>query len=60
MEKEFIATFTTSIQITEDSFKVINPTMKVNPNTTISEIETFYRKHCKVEQMEVKIIELIK
>lgn len=39
MEKEFIVTFPSSIQITEDSYKTVNPTLKVGSNTTVGEIE---------------------
>ncbi len=58
MEKEFIVTFPSSIQITEDSYKTVNPTLKVGSNTTVGEIETFYRKWNKSGRMEVKITEL--
>lgn len=58
--KEYIITFKTSFQISPDDWAVSNPSMKVNENTTIKEIEEFYRKHNKVSSLEVKLIELTK
>lgn len=36
--KQYVATFKTSIQISEDRYKVINPSMLCDENTTIKEI----------------------
>jgi hypothetical protein len=58
MEKEFVVSFVTSEQITECSWNVRTPSMKIKPETTVAEIEAFYRKWNKVGQMEVKIVEL--
>lgn len=58
--KEYVITFKTSFQISPDDWDVANPSMKVNENTTIKEIEEFYRKHNKVSYLEVKLIELTK
>jgi hypothetical protein len=58
MNKEFIVTFVTSEQITECNWNVRNPAMKIKPETTVAEIEAFYRKWRKEGQMEVKIIGL--
>ena len=58
--KEYVVTFTTSVQIGPDDFKVVNPSMKVTENTTVKEIEDFYRKHCPKSAVEVKLIELTK
>lgn len=41
----FIATFKTSVQITEDQYKVINPTLKITGETTVKEIEKFYNEN---------------
>lgn len=58
MTKEFVVSFVTSEQITECNWSVRTPSMKVKPETTVAEIEAFYRKWNKVGQMEVKIVEL--
>lgn len=58
MEKEFIVTFHSSIQLTEDRREIVNPVMKVSRDTTVGEIESFYHKWNKGGRMEVKIIEL--
>lgn len=42
--EEFIATFKSSIQITEDHYKVINPTLKITEETTIKTISDWYEK----------------
>lgn len=60
MEKEYIAQFTTSIQMTECEWEIKTPSMKIKPSTTIKEIESFYRKWNKTGEMQVKIIELEK
>lgn len=58
MGKEYVASFVTSEQITESEWTKITPCMKITPETTIAEIEAFYRKFKKSGQMEVKIVEL--
>jgi len=58
--KEYIVTFKTSCQISIDEWSVYSPTMKVNENTTIKEIDEFYRKHMPTSSLEVKLIELTK
>lgn len=58
MEKEFVVSFVTSEQITEYNWNVRTPSLKIKPETTVAEIEAFYRKWNKVGQMEVKIVEL--
>ena len=60
MEKEFVVSFVSSEQITEYNWSVRTPSMKIKPETTVAEIEAFYRKWNKVGQMEVKIVELEK
>lgn len=61
-EKEYIVTFPISLQFTEDSWKIINPTMKVTSSTTIAQIDAFYRKYYKLKdaEVEVKLIEISK
>lgn len=56
--KEYIATFSCSEQISECDYKIKNPTLKISEQTTIVEIDLFYRKFIKNGQMEIKIIEL--
>lgn len=56
--KEYVVTFETSEQITYDDFIVKNPSLKVNENTTIKEIETFYKKFRTPGAFQVKLIEL--
>lgn len=58
MNNEFIVTFETSIQISEDRYKVINPSLKISDQTTIAEIEAFYRKYCKEGELQVTLIQL--
>lgn len=56
---EFIATFKTSVQITEDQFIVINPTLQITKETTVGEIEKFYNENKRIMgtiPMEVLII----
>ena len=56
--KEFVVTFKTSQQISPDNWEVLNPSMKVNEETTVKEIADFFCKHIKREPVEVKLIEL--
>ena len=55
---EYVATFRTSRQISEDSWDVFNPSLKIDSNTKVSDIENFFRKEDKVSPLEVKIIQL--
>jgi len=57
--KQFVATFKTSIQISPDDWKVINPSMLCNQNTTLGEIEHFVNSNNNVGILEFKVIELI-
>ena len=56
--KEYVVTFKTSCQISPDDWDVYNPALKVNENTTVKEIEEFFRKHVKFGIMEVKLSDL--
>ena len=56
--KQFVATFKTSIQIGPDDWKVINPSMLCNLNTTLGEIEHFVNSNNNVGILEFKVIEL--
>lgn len=61
-DKTYVATFNTSVQISEDSWKVVHPTMQVFPHTTVAEINEFFQKAVKnhnksVETMEITLIE---
>jgi len=59
--REFIATFKTSEQFTEDSWKEINPSKKITRETTIGEIQDWVRTFSeqKRKPMQVTIIELV-
>ena len=56
--KQFVATFKTSIQIGPDDWKVINPSMLCNQNTTLCEIEHFVNSNNNIGILEFKVIEL--
>jgi hypothetical protein len=56
--KQFVATFKTSIQIGPDDWKVINPSMLCNQNTTLGEIEHFVNSNNNIGILEFKVIEL--
>jgi len=56
--KEYIITFPKTVQISPDEWKVVNPSMRVDENTTVKEIDLFYRKHSKEKILELKIIEI--
>lgn len=43
MENEYSAHFTTSRQISEDSWKVVSPCLKVTDKTTIGEIRAWIK-----------------
>lgn len=57
-EKEYVVSFETSEQFTECNWKIRTPSMKIKPETTVAQIEAFYRKWNKVGEMEVKIVQL--
>jgi hypothetical protein len=57
-ETEYVVTFKSSYQITQDDFKVYNPSMKVTDSTTVKEIAAFFKKHVKNISVEVCLIEL--
>ena len=56
--KEYVVTFKTSCQISPDDWDVYSPALKVNENTTVKEIEEFFRKHVKIGTMEVRLSDL--
>ena len=56
--KEYVVTFKISYQISPDDWDVCSPALKVNENTTVKEIEKFFRKHVKTGIMEVKLSDL--
>jgi hypothetical protein len=58
--KEYAATVAVSGQMTEDHWEMSYPMMKVTPETTMAEIDRFYRKYYpNVNAMlEVRINEL--
>lgn len=58
MKKEYYITFSYSVQISEDTWQVRNPSLKVTRETTVGDIEDFYRKYYKTTELEVKLIEL--
>ncbi len=57
--KEYVVTFRTSCQISPEDWDVYNPVLKVNEDTTVREIEEFFRKHVKEGIMEVRLSDLI-
>lgn len=56
--KQYAVTFKTSIRISPNDFTVMNPTLFVDSNTTIYEIEVFYRKYNDFGFTEFTVIEL--
>jgi hypothetical protein len=56
--KQYVATFTTSIQISPDNFKLINPSMLCDENTTLGDIEKFVKENHWNGIIEVRITEL--
>lgn len=56
--KQYSCTFEISEQVTEDHWKVTHPSMLATENTTLAEIEEFFRKYHSVSPTELKIIEL--
>lgn len=58
MAKEYVVSFTHGCQISPDDWTVIHPSMKVTEQTTVKEIEDFYRRHVKHGYTEVRLIEL--
>jgi hypothetical protein len=57
-EKQYVATFKTSIQISHDEWKVINPSMLCDENTKLKDIEKFVKENNCKGSMEVRITEL--
>ncbi len=58
-QKEYAVSFTKCEQVSPDDFELVTKMLKVTSETTMAEIETFYRKYCKSGFMEgVKITEL--
>ncbi len=55
---EYVVTFPITKQISEDQWKVINPSLKVNSNTRVSAIEDFFRTNNHSDILEIKLIEL--
>jgi hypothetical protein len=58
MTKEYIVTFKTSSQISPDDWDVYNPCLKVTEETTVKDIEAFYRKYSPISIMQVSLIEV--
>lgn len=56
--ENYIATFKTGEQISPDDWAVINPSLKINENTTIGEINEWFKKKNGGKVMQVSIIEL--
>jgi hypothetical protein len=56
--KEYVATFKTSYQISQDEWDVCNPSLKINEQTTIKEVNEFFSKNNGGQLMEVRISEL--
>ena len=56
--KEYIITFDTSTQITQDQWKKISPTKRVAEGFTVREMIEWYRKIAPQGPLEIKLIEL--
>lgn len=56
---EFVVHFQDSKQMTEYDFKLVSRTLKVNENTTIGEILTWYKMYDE-NTMDVKLTQLEK
>lgn len=54
----FVATFQTGEQYTEQNWRPINPTLAIGPETTVREIQEWYRTIIPEGRMEVRIIQL--
>jgi len=55
---EYVITFETGEQITEDSWTVTHPSLKVTDETTIGEITKWYRRKVKVGPVDVRLTQL--
>lgn len=56
---DFAVSFKTSNQISPDDFKVLTPTLKVNPETTIGEIYAWYKnKEGNTKPMDVSLTQM--
>ncbi len=58
MEKEYSILITVSEQISEDRWLVKHRTMKANGQTTLAEIETWYRRHLKAGEAYFTVVEI--
>ena len=58
-KERFIAQYKDSHQITEDSWKIVNPTLQVSLNTTIEDIYEWFKKqnNNNKARMEISIIQ---
>lgn len=52
---EYVASYVSSVQITEDSYKRITPSLKVTDDTTIGEIRKWITDHGPVEFMVTQL-----
>jgi len=57
-KKEYIASFKNSRQISIDDWEVFHPSLKITEDTTIGEIDKWYRKMLGHQVLEVTIIQL--
>ena len=55
---EYVVTFETGEQITEDSWRVAHPSLKVTDGTTIGEIREWHNTKIKVGVIDVRLTEL--
>ena len=58
MIKNYCVSINVTEQVSEDSWKVKTKTLKVDSNTTIGEIEQWYRKYFQVATTEFLTTEL--
>lgn len=57
-QKEFVVSIKVTEQVSPDDFAVFTKTLKVTPETTIGEIETWYRKYFSTGYAHYEVNEL--
>ena len=56
--KEYVVTFPYCEQVSPNDWQLSHPAMKVTPETTMAEIELFFRRYVKNMILDVNIREL--
>ncbi len=60
MDKEYVAILITGEQYTEENWKSVTRTFKCSEETTLAEIELWYRKHIPRGEMNIQISQIEK